>query len=113
MYIGDKKDVFGSFSFGLELSRPHHAKGVYGIRNLLRYIINAEHCISSIPKELYIIIAKAMYEEPYSAAPFLKRALSVRYFIKVFSEKVLTKRKKLDIILWQVDNHTCGEVLKW
>ena len=64
-------------------------------------------------KALYGIIAKAMYEEPYSAAPFLERALSVRYFIKVFSEKVLTKRKKLDIILWQVDNHTCGEVLKW
>ena len=33
--------------FGFELSRPHHAIGVYIIRNSLRYIINAEHCISS------------------------------------------------------------------
>ena len=40
---------------------------MYFIRNLLRYIINAEHCISSIPQGiayhqhevLYIIIAKA------------------------------------------------------
>ena len=29
------------------ISRPNHAKGVYIIRNLLRYIINAKHCISS------------------------------------------------------------------
>ena len=28
-------------------SHPNHAEGVYIIRNLLRYIINAEHCISS------------------------------------------------------------------
>ena len=29
------------------ISHPNHAEGVYIIRNLLRYIINAEHCISS------------------------------------------------------------------
>ena len=29
------------------VARPNHAEGVYIIRNLLRYIINAEHCISS------------------------------------------------------------------
>jgi len=28
-------------------SHPDHAAGVYIIRNLLRYIINAKHCISS------------------------------------------------------------------
>jgi len=28
-------------------AHPHHAEGVYIIRNLLRYIINAGHCISS------------------------------------------------------------------
>ena len=35
---------FVSFS---SVSHPNHAKGVYIIRNLLRYIINAKHCISS------------------------------------------------------------------
>ena len=29
----------------------YHAKGVYFIRNLLRYIINAKHCISSSRRE--------------------------------------------------------------
>jgi len=28
-------------------SHPNHAEGVYIIRNLLRYIISAKHCISS------------------------------------------------------------------
>ena len=33
-------------------SHPNHAAGVYIIRNLLRYITNAEHCISSSRRKM-------------------------------------------------------------
>ena len=35
------------------ISHPNHAEGVYIIRNLLRYIINAEHCISSSRRRIH------------------------------------------------------------
>ena len=42
---GRQKRYFCHFLFGLELSRPHHAEGVY--------IINAKHCISSTRSVVY------------------------------------------------------------
>ena len=40
---------------------PITPQGVYIIRNSLRYIINAKHCISSIPQELHIIKTLVLY----------------------------------------------------
>ena len=35
-------------------------------------------------------------------------------FFKFYFKKLLTMKQKIDIMIWQVDSHTCnGEVLKW
>ena len=60
---------------------------------------------SAVCDHLYNITQKRIFVNTVSEIKCIKRL--------IFCKNLLTNEKKVDILLWQVDNHTCGEVLKW
>ena len=70
--------------------RTNHGEAVYIIRNMLRYIINAEHCISSIPQELHIINSAgiAYHQDEVLYIIIGKAKYSLRLVIYTFGDEM-------------------------
>ena len=89
------------------------------LRHRLALLANAQEQMfllrhSARPPHLHIKLCDC---HPYNI-PQKRRLVNTIWKIKcinsvIFCKNLLTNEKKVDILLWQVDNHTCGEVLKW